>query len=59
MKRLLLALFALTSVFVVAGCGQSGPLYLPGDPSTIQTAPPQPEEPQQDDDEEDDEDGGR
>lgn len=52
MKPLLLALFALTSVFVVAGCGQSGPLYLPGDPSTIQTQPqPQPEETQQDEEE--------
>ena len=51
MKRLLLALFAMTSVFVAAGCGQSGPLYLPGDPSTIQTQPPQPEETQQDEEE--------
>ena len=58
MKRLLLALFALTSVFVVAGCGQSGPLYLPGDPSTIQTPPPQPEEPQQDEEEEEEDENG-
>ena len=47
------------SSFVVAGCGQSGPLYLPGDPSTIQTPPPQPEEPQQDEEEDDDENGDR
>ncbi len=53
MKRLLLALFAMTSIFVVAGCGQSGPLFLPGDPSTIQTQPQQPEEPQQDEEEDD------
>lgn len=25
----------------VAGCGQKGPLYLPGDPSSIYAAPPQ------------------
>ena len=25
----------------VAGCGQKGPLFLPGDPSTIYAAPPQ------------------
>ena len=24
-----------------AGCGQKGPLYLPGDPSSIYSAPPQ------------------
>ena len=26
---------------VVAGCGQKGPLFLPGDPSSIYSAPPQ------------------
>ena len=36
MKRLL-ALFA---AFVLAGCGQSGPLYIPGDPSRIENPPP-------------------
>ena len=36
MKRLL-ALFA---VFVLVGCGQSGPLYIPGDPSRIENPPP-------------------
>ncbi len=25
--------------FSLAGCGQSGPLYLPGDPSEIQNPP--------------------
>ena len=48
MKRLLLSLFALTCVFAVTGCGQSGPLYLPGNPSKIQAPAEQPEEPQQD-----------
>ena len=41
---------------VVAGCGQKGPLYLPGDPSSIYAAPPQTtdqtaEEADEDDDE--------
>jgi predicted small lipoprotein YifL len=31
----------LSLIYIVAlmGCGQSGALYLPGDPSTIQTTP--------------------
>ena len=36
MKRLL-ALFA---IFALFGCGQSGPLYIPGDPSRIESPPP-------------------
>ena len=38
MTRLTLLLVALFG-FLLAGCGQSGPLYLPGDPSEIQQAP--------------------
>lgn len=35
---------------LLAGCGQSGPLYLPGDPSEVMSAPPpQPAEPEEDD----------
>jgi predicted small lipoprotein YifL len=55
MKRLLLALFALMSIFVIAGCGQSGPLFLPGNPSSIATPPEQPAEPVPDEDEDQDE----
>ena len=40
MKRLL----ALFVVFILVGCGQSGPLYIPGDPSRIENPPPPPEE---------------
>ena len=29
------------AIAAVAGCGQKGPLYLPGDPSAIYSAPPQ------------------
>ena len=40
-------------VLFLVGCGQSGPLYLPGDPSEIREAPPQPAENDNEDDEED------
>ena len=36
MKRL----FTLFAAFVLFGCGQSGPLYIPGDPSRIESPPP-------------------
>jgi predicted small lipoprotein YifL len=29
-----------TLLFIVAGCGQSGPLYLSGNPSEVQVQPP-------------------
>ncbi len=38
MTRLIL-LFAAIAGIALAGCGQSGPLYLPGDPSQIRDAP--------------------
>jgi predicted small lipoprotein YifL len=40
MKRLILALAAITFVFLSSGCGQSGPLYISGNPSEIQEPPP-------------------
>ncbi len=40
MKRLILLLTALSFVFVATGCGQSGPLYIPGNPSKIENPPP-------------------
>jgi predicted small lipoprotein YifL len=54
MTRLTLLLVALFG-FLLAGCGQSGPLYLPGDPSEIQQAPQPVEAESQEDDEEPDE----
>ena len=33
----LLAIIAMLSVFTLSGCGQKGPLYLPGNPSEIKT----------------------
>ncbi len=57
MKRLFAALAAVSFLFVASGCGQSGPLYIPGNPSTIQQPPPQAEstadEEQEDDSESD------
>jgi len=40
MKRLILALTAFSFIFLAAGCGQSGPLYIPGNPSKISNPPP-------------------
>ena len=39
MKRLMFPLAAITLMFVVTGCGQSGPLYVPGNPSTMAVPP--------------------
>ena len=54
MTRLIL-LLAATCCIWLAACGQSGPLYLPGDPSKIREAP----QPAESADEEDDENGNR
>ena len=43
MKRFFAAIAAFFFLFVAAGCGQSGPLYIPGNPSKIQQPPPQAE----------------
>lgn len=43
MRRLFAALAAFSFLFMAAGCGQSGPLYIPGNPSKIQQPPPQAE----------------
>ena len=44
-------LFAI--LLFLAGCGQSGPLYIPGDPSEIREPPEQPAENNNEDEEED------
>ncbi len=43
MNRSIVALVAVSFLGLAAGCGQSGPLYLPGNPSRIERVPP-PEE---------------
>jgi predicted small lipoprotein YifL len=55
MNRLIL-LIAAISCFTLLGCGQSGPLYLPGDPSQIREAP-RPVENAQEEEDEDGDDG--
>jgi predicted small lipoprotein YifL len=42
---------------VLAGCGQSGPLFVPGDPSEIEVQPETPES-DEDKDQDNDEDAG-
>jgi len=54
MKRIILALVAISIVSLFTGCGQSGPLYLPGNPSKIQPPPAPPEEAEEEDEEEED-----
>ena len=53
MKHLILALAALSFVFLASGCGQSGPLYVSGNPSKIQEPSPAAEEEQEEEQEED------
>ena len=54
----ILAAFLL--IFTLVGCGQSGKLYLPGDPSEVQSLPSKISLPaeEEDDDDADDDDGG-
>jgi predicted small lipoprotein YifL len=40
MKRVLLSLTATAFVLLTTACGQTGPLYVPGNPSKIQNPPP-------------------
>ncbi len=49
---MLRTLSAIALALLLAGCGQSGPLYLPGNPSEVISAPPQqlPENEDQEDD---------
>ena len=42
MKRFTTALAAIFLLLLFSACGQSGPLYLPGDPSEIQEPAPAP-----------------
>ena len=53
MKRLTLLLAAVSSLFLFAGCGQSGPLYVPGNPSTMAVPPSNPDNAEQSDEEQD------
>ena len=52
MKYLIIALAALSFVFLSSGCGQSGPLYIADNPSTISVPPPDSELSTEEDEEE-------
>ena len=39
MMHVIPAIAALLLLLGLSGCGQSGPLYLPGDPSEVRTPP--------------------
>ena len=56
MKSIICTLTTLLLLGVLAGCVQSGPLYVPGDPSSIKTTPaiPENEEENGENDEDDD-----
>jgi predicted small lipoprotein YifL len=42
MQRLTFLIAAFAFTFLSAGCGQSGPLYIPGNPSQMAVPPSQP-----------------
>jgi predicted small lipoprotein YifL len=50
MKSICITLTTLFFLGILAGCGQSGPLYVPGDPSSI-NVPQQPPETDEEGDE--------
>jgi len=62
--RTLLTTLALVGLVALAGCGQSGPLYLPGNPSEVREPAAQPPPPPvenkatSEDDEEDEDERG-
>ena len=51
-KRLILATLACIYLILGVGCGQSGPLYIPGNPSRVEIPPPAEGAEQQDKDDE-------
>lgn len=60
MKFTISSLVVLLLILFLSACGQSGPLYVPGDPSSIQPPAEQPdEEEKKDKDEDEDEDSER
>ena len=54
MNRYSCAIAAVFALLLLAGCGQSGPLFVPGDPSTVQPQPQQPQTTEAEDEDDDD-----
>ena len=54
MKSFSATLGLLLLILSFAGCGQSGPLYVPGDPSSIQAPPEEPKESEEKDEDAED-----
>lgn len=52
MKRLTFLIAAFAFTFIFSGCGQSGPLYIPGNPSQMAVPPSQPPVSEEDTEEE-------
>lgn len=59
MKRFILALTASSLGLLFTACGQSGPLYLPGNPSTIQNVPDTPADTEEENNEQQEPDDAR
>jgi len=54
MKSIICTFATMLLAVALAGCGQSGPLYVPGDPSSIQTPPEAASDEEENDNREDD-----
>ena len=54
MKSFFATLGLLLLILSFAGCGQSGPLYVPGDPSSIQAPPEEAKESEEKDEDAED-----
>jgi len=50
--RLLVSIATLFSAITITACGQKGPLFLPGNPSEVQSEVPPQDQPQNEEDEE-------
>ena len=61
MKRLTLLMAAFAFILCSSGCGQSGPLYVPGNPTKMAVPPSQQpdDEEEKEDEEEDDSDSSK
>ena len=56
MKSISATLGTLFLILLIAGCGQSGPLYVPGDPSSTQSPPEEPKTSEEKDEDVEDDD---